>query len=61
MSTYAMYIVTVNCLCKSSHKRYPVKNILKIFAIFTEKQLCWSLSLKKKLRHRCFPVDIAKF
>ena len=42
--------------------------VLKNFAIFTEKHLCWSLFLiklqasrPKRLRQRCFPVDIAKF
>ena len=41
---------------------------LKNFAIFTGKHLCWSLLfnktpatlLKKRLQHRCFPVNIAK-
>ena len=47
--------------------------VLKNFAIFTEKQLFWSLFLnrntglqycnfiKKRLQHKCFPVNIAKF
>ena len=47
--------------------------VLKNFAIFTEKHLCWSLFLykktrlqswnfiKKRLQHRCFPVNIANF
>ena len=46
---------------------------LKNFLILTRKHLCWSLFLnkvsglrlatltKKRLRHRCFPVNIAKF
>ena len=32
--------------------------------IFTGKHLCWSLfsiKLKKRLQHMCFPVNIAKF
>ena len=38
------------------------KPVHKNFAIFTEKHLYWSLlSIKKRLQHRCFPVDIAKF
>ena len=44
--------------------------ILKNFAIFTGKQLFWSLFLiklqafshaKKGFQHRCFPVNIVKF
>ena len=47
--------------------------VLKNFAIFTEKQLCWNLFLnknaglqswnfiKRRLQHRFFPVNIAKF
>ena len=49
------------------------KAVLKIFAIFTEKHLYWNLFLyknaglqacsfvKKRLQHRCFPVNIDKF
>ena len=49
------------------------KAVLKNFTIFTEKHLCWSLFLnknaglqswnfiKKRLQHRFFPVNIAKF
>ena len=49
------------------------KVIRKIFTIFTEKPLCWSLFLnknaglqcwnfiKKRLLHRFFPVNIARF
>ena len=45
--------------------------VLKNFAIFTGKHLCWSvffywslrpaIVLKKRLQHKCFPVNIAKF
>ena len=42
--------------------------VLKYFAIFTGKHLCWSLLLMQlqalqtsRLQHRCFPVNIAKF
>ena len=35
--------------------------VLKNFAIFTGKQLCWSLALVKRLQHRCLPVNIPKF
>ena len=49
------------------------KRCLKKFAIFTGKYLCWSLFLielqvwrpttlsEKRIRQRCFPVNIAKF
>ena len=49
------------------------EGISKSFAMFTGKRLCWSLLLikfqalrpcnfiKKRLQHRCFPVNIAKF
>ena len=49
------------------------KAVLKSFSIFTEKHLCWSLFLnknaglqswnfiKKRLQHRFFSVNIAKF
>ena len=58
----------------SSHWRYSVrKDVLKIFAKFTEKHLCRSpffnkvaglkpaTLLKKRLWHLCFPVNLAKF
>ena len=49
------------------------KGVLRNFARFTGKHLCWSLFfnkvaglkpptlLKKRLWHRCFPVNFAKF
>ena len=46
------------------------KAVLKSFAIFTGKHLCWILlliklqacnSVKKRLQHSCFPVSIARF
>ena len=49
-------------------RRCSIKKIvLKNFAIFTRKHLCWSPFLiqrdfiTKKLQHRCFHVSIAKF
>ena len=45
-------------------------HVLKNFAIFTRKHLCWSPCffnkvyqnfIKKRCRHSCFPVNIAKF
>ena len=51
---------------KCRHLRCSVKKVvLKNFAIFTGKHLCWSLFLikfiKQRLQHRCFPVNISKF
>ena len=47
---------------------YIKRTVLKNFATFTGKHLCWNLKalrpatlLKKRLQHRCFPVNIAKF
>ena len=41
------------------------KAVLKHFAIFTGKHLCWSLFLikfiKKNLQHKCLPVNMARF
>ena len=45
------------------------KGVLKNFANFTGKQLCWSLFLepqasnfiKKRLQHSCFPTKFPKF
>ena len=59
---------------KSSHRRCSVKKgVLRNFTKFTGKHLCQSLFfnkvaglrpatlLKKRLWHRCFPVNFAKF
>ena len=54
--------------CRSSHSQMFFKiGLLKSFAIFTGKHLCWCLFLiklknllKKRFRHRCFPVNIAQ-
>ena len=59
---------------KSSHRRCSLKKgVLKNFAKSTGKHLCWSLFfhnvtgqkaaalLKKRLQHRCFPVNFSKF
>ena len=53
---------------RSSHRACSVKKAaLKYFVIFTGKYLWWSVLLikawnviKKRLQHRCFPVNIAK-
>ena len=59
---------------RSSHRNSRSQMLLKIgvfrnFTVFTWKHLCWSLFgdfqaykfIKKRLQHRCFPVNIAKF
>ena len=56
-------------IARSSHRRCSVrKDVLRNLTKFTEKHLCQSLFLmklqafiKKRLRHRCFPVSFAKF
>ena len=57
----------------SRSQMFSKTGVLKIFAIFTGKSLCWSLFLikfqdwrptflfKKRRERRCFSVDIAKF
>ena len=52
-------LLTLRSSCWCSVKKLVLKN----FAIFTGKHLCWSISLiklKKTIQHRCFPVNIAK-
>ena len=48
---------------RSSHQRCSVrKGVLRNFTKFSGKHLCQSLFLlKKRLRHRCFPVSFVKF
>ena len=51
---------------RKSHRRCSVKKgVLRNFAKITEKHLCQSLRsatlLKKRLWHRCFPVNFEKF
>ena len=56
---------------RSSHLRYSIKKgFLKNFSKFTGKHLCSesplpelmpTALLKRRLRHRCFPVNFAKF
>ena len=64
--------VTFKYPSRSSRSQMWFKiGVLKIFAIFTGKYLCWSLFLikllnllnfiKRRLQRRCFPVNIAKF
>ena len=46
-------------------QRFFRVDVFKNFAIFTGNHLCWSrflikLHIKKRLQHRCFPVNIEK-
>ena len=57
---------TNHMLHRSSHRRCSVrKDVLRNFAKFTGKHLCQGLKpapfLKKRLWHRCFPGNSAKF
>ena len=62
------------CIGRSSHWRCSIiKGVLENFTKFTGKHLCWShffnkvtslkpsTLLKKRLQHRFFPVNFAKF
>ena len=49
-------------ICRSRHRRCSIKKLLlKIFAIFTGKHLKPCNFVKKRLQHKYFPVNIAKF
>ena len=69
-----VFAITIQMTIRSSHQRRSVrKGVLRNFAIFRGKQLCQVLFfnkvagpkpatlLKKRLWHRCFPVNFAKF
>ena len=82
-SSYSVFeLPGVNCIYKNTcafiflwwnQKQPPEvfykKAVLKSFAIFTRKHLCWSLFLiklflnfiQKRHKHRWFPLNIAKF
>ena len=47
------------CRCCRSQMFFKI-GVLKNFAAFTGKHLCWSLFLIKLLAFRCFPVNVAK-
>ena len=52
------------CYNKQTIEVFYKKSVLRNFAKFIEKHLCQNLFikvLKKKLWHRCFPVNFAKF
>ena len=45
----------------SSHRRCSAKKgVLKNFANFTGKQLCWNLFIKKRLQHRYFTLTFLR-
>ena len=58
---------------RSRREEFFKKGVLENFTKFTEKHFCWSLFfnkiaglrpkclLKKKLQHRCFPLNLVKF
>ena len=55
-------IYTVHILFRSSHQRCSLKKAVhKNFAIFTGKHLQVCNVFKKRLQHRCLPVNNAKF
>ena len=54
-------LVLIKNRCRSSRSQMFFRiGVLKKFAMFTEKHLCWSLFLIKLQDFRCFPVNIAK-
>ena len=68
----AMMVLCFIDVCRSSHRRYLVKKgVLRNFAKFARKHLCQSLFFnkvpglqlywKKRLWHRCFLANFAKF
>ena len=65
---FASYVPCYYCVVpvgKHSNSRSQMfYDALQNLAIFTGKQLCWRFFLinfiKKRLQHRCFPVNIAK-
>ena len=56
------FACTVYNLCRSSHlKCFIKKGVLKYFAKIYGKTLVPESLLKKRLCHRCFPMNFAKF
>ena len=67
------YAVYLNLHSSSCTQMFFKIDVLKNFAMFVGKHLCWSFFfnnvagpqgcnfIKKRLRHRCFPVNVAKF
>ena len=72
-SAISVNITTYTLICRSSHRGFSAKKgVLKSFANFTRKHLCWSLFskvaglkacefIKRRLQHRCFPMKFTKF
>ena len=68
----SLYELSIYFKCSRSQMFFKI-SVLKIFSIYTGKQLCCSLflrnlqlwrpviSLEKRLHHRCFSVYIVKF
>ena len=54
-------LTDIRAISKSTHRRCSVKDVLENFAKFTGKHLWISLFLKKRLWHRCFSLNVAKF
>ena len=57
-------LINVEQLLLNSQMFFEI-DVLKNFAIFTWKHLCWRLLglqlIKRSFQHRCFPVKFAKF
>ena len=73
-STMIVFAITIQIATRSSHQRCSVrKDVLRNFTKFTGIHLCYVLfynkfagpepatSLKKRLWHRCFSMNFAKF
>ena len=55
-------LVFIKSKCRTSRSQIFFKiGVLKNFAVFAEKQLCWILFLIELQAFRCFPVNISKF
>ena len=55
-----VFKVKIKNKLKQTPKVFYKKAILKIFSIFTGKDLCGGLFVTKKLQHRSFSVNITK-
>ena len=60
-TSFSKHYVKEN-ICRSRHRRcFIKKTALKNFTLFSGKQLKACNLIKKRLQHKCFPVNIAKF